>query len=48
MSGGEAGGQGADRGHGGHRCAAEAGHGLRQLAGHLSESERRNGDAFRR
>lgn len=35
MSGGEAGGQRACRGHGGHRCAAETGDGLRQLAGHL-------------
>lgn len=37
VGGGEAGGQGADGGHGGHRCAAESGHGLGQLAGHLVE-----------
>ena len=36
MGGGEAGSQGADGGHSGHRCA-ETGHGLRQLVGHLSE-----------
>ena len=40
VGGGEAGGQGADGGHGGH-CCAETGHGLRQLAGHLSERKRK-------
>lgn len=38
VGGGEAGGQRADRGHGGH-CCAETGHGLRQLAGHLAERQ---------
>lgn len=36
VGGAEAGSQGADGGHGGCRCAAETGHGLRQLTGHLA------------
>lgn len=39
MSGGEAGSQGANGGHGSHCCAAETGHGLRQLAGHLEKRQ---------
>lgn len=39
VGGGEAGGQRAGRGHGGHRCAAETGDSLRQLAGHLHQEK---------
>lgn len=39
VGGGETGSQGAGRGHGSHCCATEAGHGLRQLAGHLIERQ---------
>lgn len=42
VGGGEAGSQGADGGHGGHCCAAETGHGLRQLAGHLATEKERH------
>lgn len=39
VSRGEAGSQGAGGGHGCHCCAAETGHGLRQLVRHLAERQ---------
>lgn len=42
----EAAGQGADRGHGGRRCATETGHGLGQLVAHLGAKKKRDDHTY--